>query len=76
MISTKKFFSGLALCIIALLAIGFVADVAYAQDYMERKGMEGLFAGGKDMEGKGPTTVQKWIGFGSCVVMIAVVKWL
>ncbi len=74
--SIKKTFAALALCLIALLAIGFVSDVVHAQEYMERKGLEGLFAGGKDMEGKGPTTVQKWIGFGSCVVMIAVVKWL
>lgn len=72
----KRIFSALALCLIALLAIGFCTETAQAQEYMERKGMEGLFAGGKDMEGKGPTGTQKMIGFGSCIVMIAVVKWL
>lgn len=74
---TAKVLAVVALCLLACIGIGFFTDVAFAQDdYMERKGIEGLFAGKKDMEGKGPTSVQKWIGFGSCVVMIIVVKWL
>lgn len=72
----KTIFAVAALCLLMCFAIGFVADVAHAQEYMERKGIEGLFAGKKDMEGKGPTSVQKWIGLGSCVVMVIVVKWL
>ena len=74
--NAKRIFSALALCLIAIFAVGFFAEAVHAQDYMDRKGIEGLFAGGKDMEGKGPTNVQKAIGIGSCIVMIAVVKWL
>jgi hypothetical protein len=44
--------------------------------YEDRKGIEGLFQGGRDLSGQGPTTFQKVLGFGSVAVMIVVWKWL
>lgn len=44
---------------------------------MERKGIEGVFAGAAGYDAnKDATPIQKWIGIGSFVVMIAVVKYL
>jgi len=74
--ASKSILSVIALCLILVVAIGFFAEAAHGQDYMERKGLEGLFAGKKDMEGQGPTGWQKALGIGSLVVMIIVVKWL
>lgn len=65
-------------CMLAFaLVFGGPMEMADAQtDVSDRRGIEGLFAGGKDMEGKGPTTFQKWLGFGSVVVAFVVWKWL
>lgn len=68
----------LALAVLLCVMAGWFCDTAAAaSDIMQKKGIEGLFAGkGGDDEGKGPTSTQKWIGVGSIVVMIAVVKYL
>ncbi len=49
---------------------------AGGDDYMERKGIEGLFAkkGGNDP--RAPKTWQKTLGFGSIVVLILAIKYL
>ena len=77
--SYKTLLIAFCLCLCLVLAIGVLTDNALAKeegDWTEAKGIEGLFSNKKDMEGKGPTRVQKYIGFGSILVMFAVVKWL
>jgi hypothetical protein len=73
---SKSILMVLGVCLVAVLACAFFTEEAYAQDYMDRKGLGGLLDGMKDTTGKGPSTLEKAIGIGSCVVMIAVVKWL
>lgn len=45
-------------------------------DMMEKKGIEGLFAGKSLDADRAPTRMQKFMGLGSIVVMIAVLKYL
>ena len=68
-----------ALVLVLLLCVmagWFCETAAAAGDLMEQKGIEGLFSRKSDDTGKGPTKVQTYIGLGSIVVMIAVVKYL
>ena len=60
------------------LSLGFMAEECHAGggDYMERTGIEGLFAGRDDAEGRGPNRWQMALGIAAFPVMIAVVKWL
>jgi hypothetical protein len=75
---SRKFLRALWLCVLlAVLAVLFV-DEAYAADpdVMEKKGIEGLFAGKGGDDERAPTPAQKWLGIGSIGVMIVVVKYL
>lgn len=68
------------LVLACLLAFGLVyggeMELIEAQGYEDRKGIGGLFESGRDLSGKGPTTFQKWLGFGSVAVAFIVWKWL
>ena len=63
--------------LVIILAVAFLQD-AYAADpdVMEKKGIEGLFAGKGGDDERAPSPAQKWLGFGSIAVMIIVVKYL
>lgn len=80
----KRTYALLVFAILLTLSFGLFTDQAAAQpdgeagnDLMQKKGMSGLFAGklGKD-DPRAPTQTQKWIGIGSLVVMVIVVKYL
>ena len=76
--NSRKFLRVLALSLLlALLVVTFV-DSVYAADssVMEKKGIEGLFAGKGGDDDKKPNATKKWLGFGSIAVMIIVVKYL
>ena len=68
----------LALFLVALM--GLMSDVAYAQssnqDLMKKKGIAGLFAGKNKKDERAPTNAQKYLGLGSLLVMVIVVKYL
>lgn len=65
-------------CLVAFgIVYGGEALIVEAQSgYEDRKGIEGLFSSGRDLSGQGPTTFQKWLGFGSVAVAFVVWKWL
>ena len=83
----SKLLAVVALCAIAFLFIGVAVDTAFAQDsagarsvdkeISQRRGVSDSLAPIKKDDGKkGPNATQMFIGFGSIVVMIIVVKWL
>lgn len=88
--STRKLLALCALCVLFCFAFGLVSDVAFAQkdsdsakaidkDRATKKGVaNSLASGNKDDEEEdlGPTKGQMFLGAGSFVVMIIVVKWL
>ncbi len=74
--TAKKVLATLALGLVLCLMLGFVSEVAQAQDYMERQGLGGLAEGGGLDQDKLPDRWQVALGLGSIFVMIAVLKWL
>jgi hypothetical protein len=66
----------LLLCLVACAFLLFSGGEASAQDYMEKKGIEGVFQGkGLDEEKQ----AEKWqivLGIVSLPIAIAVMKWL
>jgi hypothetical protein len=80
----KRSYAMLVFALLLILTMGMFSHDAAAQpdgqagnELMEKKGMGGLFAGklGKD-DPRAPTQAQKYIGIGSLVVMVIVVKYL
>lgn len=74
----------LVIAIILMLFVGMgdlLGNQAYAassdmNEMMEKKGIGGLFAGKDKKDERTPSATQKWVGIGSIVVMIIVVKYL
>jgi len=80
----KRSYAMLVFAMLLALSFGMFSTDAAAQpdgqagnELMEKKGMSGLFAGklGND-DPRAPTKTQKYIGIGSLVVMVIVVKYL
>lgn len=80
----QRTYAVLVLAILLTLSLGMFSTEAAAQpdgeagnDLMAKKGMGGLFAGklGQD-DPRAPSPAQKWIGIGSLVVMVVVIKYL
>ena len=80
----KRTYAVLVFALLLALTCGMFSNQAAAQpegeagnDLMAKKGMSGLFAGklGKD-DPRAPSSAQKWLGIGSLVVMVVVVKYL
>ena len=76
----RRILAALVLAVIICAMIGaFVEQVhAASTGMMERKGIGGLFQKDKDAKAdpRTPTKFQKYLGFGSLVVMVLVVKYL
>lgn len=76
------FIKGLTLVVLlcVVLAVFCLAfpGTAYAQDedFMQRKGLDGLLSSAKSDPTKAAKSWQIALGVGSCFVMVAVVKWL
>jgi hypothetical protein len=66
----------LLLCLVACVFLMFSSDEAVAQDYMEKKGIEGVFQGKGLDEEKQAKQWQKILGIVALPVAIAVMKWL
>jgi hypothetical protein len=77
MMISKRLIAIVLLCFVAVCFISVFTETASAQD-MEKKGIEGLFAGKGTAadDPRLPNPVQKWAGWGSILVMIIVVKYL
>ena len=81
--NTKRIFSALMLLIFVCVMVGLVVDDALAQrsgassgDTLERKGLSGLLQGKGGDDDRAPTKFQKWLGLGSLVVAVLVIKYL
>jgi hypothetical protein len=76
---SRKVLRGLMVCLVLFLLVAFLADVAHAakQDLSEKKGIEGLLSSKGDPDDpRIPSKAKQYIGMGSFVVMIIVVKYL
>ena len=79
----RRILAAMALSLFLCVLIGaFVEQVSAAAaggdtDMMDRKGIGGLFKGrGDKNDPRKPTKTQMYMGFGSLVVMVLVVKYL
>jgi hypothetical protein len=77
----KRSIAALLLCAMVLLMILVVVDDCsaqgeHSQEILEKKGIEGIFAGKGAKDPRSPKSWQKWLGISSIFVMIGVVKWL
>ncbi len=88
--NNNRIWAVVALIVIACFATMVFTDLAHAQQGAKdtksakgsdkkvatRTGVSGALADGDGKDLEGPTKTQMAIGFGSIVVMIAVMKWL
>jgi len=74
----KRLLAALILVAILGVSLAFFAEEcrAQGQDYMERTGIEGLFAGKRDADGRGPNRWQTIVGLVAFPVSFIVIKWL
>ncbi len=76
---SRKVLRGLMVCLVLFILVAFLADVAHAAkaDLSEKKGMAGLLNKKTDPNDERiPSKAKQYIGMGSFVVMIIVVKYL
>ncbi len=66
------------LCLFCCVLILWLAEDCQAQDgdYMQKKGIEGLFSGKGGSDPRAPKGWQKALGIGAFFVTFAVIKWL
>jgi len=78
--NSKRIYCLLILCLLVVFMLGLFTQDAAAQpsdtDYMQKKGIGGLFQGKNKKDPRAPTRAQKYLGLGSLAVMIIVVKYL
>ena len=80
----KRLVAAIAVIVVLCIVVCAITEQAYAQkkggsgadkSIAGKKGFE-VLEGSKDKKGPKVTKLQKFMGFGSIFVMIAVVKWL
>ena len=91
MTNRKRLVAVVMLMLVTCLMVAWLSETAYAGEIttkeadkkksgevsmMEKKGIEGVFAGKSFDSDKAPTRIQKFMGIGSIVVMIAVLKYV
>ena len=77
--NSKRIWAAVALCVVVCYAVCWFTDVAEAKVRLsEKKGLSGLMKGKGVEEGdeRLAKPYQKWIGIGSVVVMVIVIKYL
>lgn len=80
--TTRRAIAAVLLCAFSCLLILWMAEECQAgadggsSDYLQRKGIEGLFSKKTGTDPRSPQRWQKWLGIGAFFVTFAVIKWL